>query len=70
MESYIVIELQTAKSGAVANLVTQYASEAEAQSKYHSVLAAAAVSDLPVHGAVLMTNSGVTLENRYYEREA
>ena len=70
MESYIVIELQTAKSGAVANLVTQHASEAEAQSKYHSVLAAAAVSDLPVHGAVLMTNSGVTLENRYYEREA
>ena len=43
MESYIVIELQTAKSGAVANLVTQHASEAEAQSKYHSILAAAAI---------------------------
>lgn len=68
--TYIVIELQTMKDGSVANLVTQHAAEDEAQSKYHSVLAAAAVSDLPVHGAVLMTNSGVTLENRYYEREA
>lgn len=68
--TYIVIELQTMKDGSVANLVTQHATEDEAQSKYHSVLAAAAVSDLPVYGAVLMTNSGVTLENRYYEREA
>lgn len=70
MQTYIVIELQTMADGAVANLVTQHASEAEAQSKYHSVLAAAAISDLPCHAAVLMANSGVTLENRYYEREA
>lgn len=68
--TYIVIELQTMKDGSVANLVTQHATEDEAQSKYHTILAAAAVSELPVHGAVLMTNSGVTLENRYYEREA
>lgn len=68
--TYIVIELQTMKDGSVADLVTQHATEAEAQSKYHSVLAAAAVSDLPVHAAVLMTSEGVTLENRYYEREA
>lgn len=70
MQTYIVIELQTMGDGSVANLVTQHASEAEAQSKYHSVLAAAALSDLPCHAAVLMTNDGVTLENRYYEREA
>lgn len=70
MESYIVIELQTMKDGSVANLVTQHTTLPEAESKYHSVLAAAAVSDLPMHAAALMTNGGMTLENRCYEREA
>lgn len=68
MQTYIVIELQTMADGKVANLVTQHTSEAEAQSKYHSVLAAAAVSDLPCHAAVLMTNEGVVLEDRHYLR--
>lgn len=68
MDSYIVIELQTMSDGKVANIVTQHTSEAEAQSKYHSVLAAAAVSDLPCHAAVLITNEGVVLEDRHYLR--
>lgn len=68
--AYIVIELQTMKDGSVANLVTQHDRLDEAESKYHSVLSAAAISTLPLHAAVLMTSEGVTLENRYYEREA
>lgn len=67
---YMVLELQTTPDGAVANIITQHDRLDEAESKYHSVLSAAAISALPLHAAVLMTNEGVTLENRYYEREA
>lgn len=53
---YIVIEIQTNADGTVGNLVWSYATLAEAESKYHSVLAAAAVSALPVHGATILRN--------------
>lgn len=68
--TYMVLELQTTPDGAVANIITQHDTREEAESKYHTVLAAAAISALPLHAAVLMTSEGVTLENRYYEREA
>ena len=40
----------------------------EAQSTYYSILAAAALSALPVHAAVLMTNEGITLEFKAFVR--
>ena len=49
---YIVIELQTSAQGTVGNFVWAFASENEAFSKYHTVLAAAAVSELPCHSCV------------------
>lgn len=64
---YVVVELQTMQDGAVANLVTQHATQAEAESKYHTVLAAAAISALPMHAAVLLTSTGITLDSRCYE---
>lgn len=68
METYIVIELQTMADGKVANLVTQHASRAEAESKFFTVLAAAAVSDMPCHAAALMTSTGTAIESRFYKR--
>lgn len=68
MQTYIVIELQTMADGKVANLVTQHASRAEAESKYFSVLAAAALSGLPCHAAALMTSTGTLIESRHYLR--
>lgn len=68
METHIVIELQTMENGKVANLVTQHATREEAESKYYSVLAAAALSDLPCHAAALMTSTGTLIESRYYRR--
>lgn len=55
---YVLVELQTMEGGAVANIVTAYDAENTAKSAYHSVMAAAAVSALPVHSAVLMDNYG------------
>lgn len=70
METYVVVELQTMKDGKVANIVTQHDTRSEAESKFHSVLAAAAISGLPVHGAVLMNNHCFVLESRCFGQEA
>lgn len=63
---YIVIELQTAADGTVGNIVTSHDSRDLAESKYHTVLAAAAVSNLPCHAAMLMTSEGFMLESKAY----
>lgn len=55
---YIVIEIQTNASGEVATIVNTYPSQAQADSKYYSILSAAALSTVPVHSAVILTNEG------------
>lgn len=66
---YLVIEIQTNSNGTVGNLVWAYDSRLEAESKYHSVLAAAALSALPYHAACLMDNTGKLLDRQCYEAE-
>ena len=66
---YILIELQTNRDGTVGNLVTAYDDLDHAEGAWHSVLAAAAISSLPVHAAVLLNNSGEVVESRHYEHE-
>ena len=61
---YIVIELQTAAT--VSTLTYAYATRDEAESKYHLILSSAAVSNVPMHAAVLMTNEGVVLARQSY----
>lgn len=68
MTKYIVVELQTDVSGAVANLVYSYDEQAAAESKYHLILSSAAISQLPKHVAVLMTSEGYLMESRCYDR--
>lgn len=63
---YLVIELQTNADGTVANLVYQFSSRDEAENKFHSILAAAAISALPVHAAVMLTNAGTMVRSEYY----
>lgn len=58
---YIVMEIQTAADETVATLVTQKDTLSEAQSTYYMILASAAVSQIPYHAAVLLTNEGITL---------
>lgn len=67
--TYVVVELQTNDEGQVANLVTQHATREEAESKYHAVLSAAAVSSVAYHAAVLMTNTGHVHETKCYHHE-
>ena len=55
---YVVIEFQTFESGAMSTPAWAYDERNKAEAKYHSVLAGAAVSALPVHACSLMQNDG------------
>lgn len=55
---YIVLEIQTEESGKVSTLVTAHDTEPKALQKYHTVLAAAAVSNVKYHSAVLLDDQG------------
>lgn len=63
---YLVIEIQTNSDGSVGNLVYAYDDRNQAESKYHTVLASAAISALPAHAAVLLTSDGRQLEYKCY----
>ena len=54
---FYVIEMQTNGTQA-ANIVSTYESRNEAMSKYHTVLAAAAISPVEVHACVVMDEEG------------
>ena len=62
---YIVIEIQTTST--VATLVNSYDNINQAESKYHQILTAAALSDIPKHGAVLLNDDGQMLKSECYE---
>ena len=66
---YLVIELQKNADGTVGNIVTAYNTLNEADSKYHSVLASAAVSSVPIHSAVILSERGKMIKNESYTHE-
>lgn len=58
--NYIVIEIQKYADGTIAvPPINTYATFNEAAQRYHTILAAAAVSSVPVHSAVMMTDTGI-----------
>lgn len=65
--AFIVIELQKDANDHVANIVTAHESQAAAESQYHSVLAAAAISALPCHSAVLVSEEGFPIAHECYK---
>ena len=64
---FIVIEFQTDASGHVSTIVTQHPTRAEAESKYYTVLAYAAISSVPLHAAMLCFANGKYLMSQAYE---
>lgn len=64
---YICIELQKDAKGHVANIVTEHATLAEAESKYHAVLAAAAVSEISVHSCIIVSEEAFPVEHKFYK---
>lgn len=66
MEKYLVIEMQTFEDGKMSTPCFAYDLQAQAEAKYHAILASAAVSELPAHAAILATNGGAVLESKAY----
>lgn len=64
---FIVIELQKSADGVVSNIVTSHEEQGVAESQYHSILAAAAISRLPVHSATILTEEGFQLAYKCYK---
>ena len=63
---YLVIEIQKSNNGQVSQIVTSHAERAEAEQKYHTVLAYAAVSSVDIHSAVMLTDEGDMIKKETY----
>lgn len=63
---FIVIELQ--KNGnELSNIVTTYDNINEADNKYHTILASAAVSNVDRHAASMLSDEGYCIKCEYYD---
>lgn len=73
MNQYYIIEIQQYENGEYGHIVHfSYDEDAakarlKAESKYHEVLAAAAVSELQSHAATLLTADGRAIMNQCYK---
>ena len=63
---YIVMEVQNAGTPAV--LTNTYTDLPQAMAKYHTVLAAAAVSQVPYHACFIISSEGVMPYSEVYDR--
>ena len=63
---FIVIELQKNANGTVGNLVWAYDNQNEAEHKFYTVLAAAAISNIPKHSVTLLHEDGFVIRNETY----
>ena len=67
---FLVIEIQTSANGTVSMINHSYATRNEAEEQYHRILTFAAVSALPKHAAVMMSEEGFPLRHECYKHEA
>lgn len=63
---FYVIEIQTA-DGAGSVVPFTFTDRDQAESKYHSLLAVAAVSDVQKHGAMLFNADGFMIKSQVYD---
>lgn len=66
---YLVIEIQKFDGGSMSTPSYAYDNQNSAEAKYHSILATAAVSALPVHSAVLLNETGFVIDHKSYNHE-
>lgn len=66
---YIVVETQTTNGVTSVAPPASYRDMNEAQAKYHSVLAAAAVSNVETHACILFDETGYPIMHDCYEHK-
>ena len=65
----IVTEIQKFADGGMSTPSYAFDSQQSAEAKYHSILAGAAVSALPVHAAIMFSEEGFPLRHECYKHE-
>ena len=74
MFKYYVLEIQTHQDGSYGHIrhfvydEDERTARLKGESKYHEVLAAAAISELPYHGAILISNECAPLAYQCYNK--
>ena len=63
---YIVIEMQTA-NGEVGTIINKFDDINKAYQKYYQILSAAAVSSVPTHTAIILTERGDVVRVEHFE---
>ena len=66
---YIVIEIQKFDEQSMSTPAYSYDTQNAAEAKYHTILAAAAGSQLPVHAALMVNEEGYPLRHECYRHE-
>lgn len=66
---YIVLEIQKDFEEQISVLANQFETSLQAENKYHTVLAYAAISKLASHAAILMDEYGNLIKKEFYVHE-
>lgn len=75
MYQFYIIEIQQYANGEYGHLIhfaydaNEDKAKLKAEAKYHEVLAAAAVSELPSHSATILASDGFPLMHQCYKHE-
>ena len=65
---YLVLEIQTSANGAIGiPPIASFDTLRDAQARYYAILSAAAQSNLPLHSAAIMDNTGKLIERQSFE---
>lgn len=64
---YIVIEMQKNADGVMSDITTSFNTLSEAYNKYYSILAFAAISELPVHSAMIVSEECFVVESKCFK---
>lgn len=68
-EKYVVVELQ--KNGdTISNIVTAHDTLEDAEYKFHTVAASAAISNVEKHAVTLLNDDGFPVERTHFEHRA
>ena len=68
-KGYLVVELQKLADGSLAQICTAFTDRNTAEQKYHEVLSYGAVSSIPVHTAVILSEEGNLIKKESYRHE-
>ena len=65
---YTTIENQVRNDGSKGLLYDHFEDANQAYAKFYTILAAAAVSEIPYHSGMLVRSDGIVMENKVFDR--